>query len=202
MNSKRFNEVFNEQHENRKNILCGKAEEYASDDDRLHNFKVAAAVQELTPLQALAGMMAKHTVSVYDMLWSGKDYPLELWKEKITDSQNYLDLALALIIEGKENADCHESEENVEIVDLWAKLAQKEKCAEEFFNRARELQARVNELESANKAPKTDEVIAKHKQKTCEHEWVVNYSASTDAVAVLKCKKCGKKTLRQSEAAK
>ncbi|MBO5715621.1 MAG: hypothetical protein J6S23_04410, partial [Clostridia bacterium] len=45
----------------------------------------------------------------------------------------------------------------------------------------------------------TDKVIAKHKQKTCEHEWVVNYSASTDAVAILKCKKCGKKTLRQNE---
>lgn len=45
----------------------------------------------------------------------------------------------------------------------------------------------------------TDEIIEKHKQKTCEHEWVVNYSASTDAVAVLKCKKCGKKTLRQNE---
>jgi predicted nucleotidyltransferase len=45
-------------------------------------------------------------------------------------------------------------------------------------------------------------IITKHKQKTCEHEWVVNYSASTDAVAVLKCKKCGKKTLRQNEVAK
>jgi hypothetical protein len=47
-----------------------------------------------------------------------------------------------------------------------------------------------------------DEIIKKHKQKTCEHEWVVNCSASTDAVAVLKCKKCGKKTLRQNEVAK
>lgn len=154
MNSKRFNEVFNEQHENRKSILCGKAEEYASDVDRLHNFKVAAAVQELSPLQALAGMMAKHTVSVYDMLWSGKKYPLELWKEKITDSQNYLDLALALVVE---------------------------------------------EMESE---PGSDKIIEKHKQKTCEHEWIVVCAESNESIAVLKCKKCGKKTLRQNEVAK
>lgn len=45
----------------------------------------------------------------------------------------------------------------------------------------------------------TDEIIKKHKQKTCEHEWVVVCAESNEAVAVLKCKKCGKKTLRQNE---
>lgn len=48
----------------------------------------------------------------------------------------------------------------------------------------------------------TDEIIKKHKQKTCEHEWVVVCAESTEAVAVMKCKKCGKKTLRQNEVSK
>ena len=154
MNDIKFNEVVSKQHENRTGVLFKKAGEYASDNDRLHNFKVAAALQGLTPLQALAGMMAKHTVSIYDMIWSGEDYPLELWTEKFTDSQNYHDLALALVIE---------------------------------------------EMESESG---TDKIIEKHKQKTCEHEWIVVCAESNEAVAVMKCKKCGKKTLRQNEVSK
>lgn len=79
--------------------LSAKAAEYASDGDRLHNFKVAGAVEGISAIQALGGMMAKHTVSVYDMIGSGKDYPLDLWEEKIKDSINYLLLLWALIQE-------------------------------------------------------------------------------------------------------
>lgn len=35
------------------NILKSKAGEYASDKDRLHNFKVAARIKGQTPLEAL-----------------------------------------------------------------------------------------------------------------------------------------------------
>ena len=59
MTSKRFNEIIGDQLDRCEHILCVKAKEYAT-DDRLHNFKVAAALQG-TPRQALAGMMAKHT---------------------------------------------------------------------------------------------------------------------------------------------
>ena len=44
-------------------------------------------------------MMAKHTVSVYDMCESGEQYPVELWQEKITDSINYLLLLNAMVRE-------------------------------------------------------------------------------------------------------
>lgn len=81
--------------------LMHKAKEYATDGDRLHNFKVAAAIQGVSPKEALAGMMAKHTVSVYDMIGSCEDYPLELWEEKIKDSINYLFLLWALIQEAE-----------------------------------------------------------------------------------------------------
>lgn len=98
MNSEMFNKVTQEQIERSINVLCNKAKEYAT-TDRLHNFKVAAALQNKSPTQALAGMMAKHTVSVYDMCWSGEKYPTALWEEKITDSINYLLLLNALVRE-------------------------------------------------------------------------------------------------------
>ena len=73
--------------------------EYATDDDRLHNFKNAAGMMSCDPKEALAGMMAKHTISVYDMCRSCKDYPIELWNEKITDHINYLLLLKAIVEE-------------------------------------------------------------------------------------------------------
>ena len=105
MNTEDFNKIIHEQIDRCENTLCKKADEYAANDDRLHNFKVAAGLQDCLPTTALAGMMAKHTVSVYDMLRGleeGKSYPLELWDEKITDSINYLLLLLAAVRENYE----------------------------------------------------------------------------------------------------
>jgi hypothetical protein len=78
-----------------------KAGEYAT-SDRLHNFKVAGAVQGTSPLSALAGMMAKHTVSIYDLVGKseyGTEIPIEMWDEKIGDHINYLILMRALLEE-------------------------------------------------------------------------------------------------------
>lgn len=106
MNTDNFNKVLDEQLKRCTDVLVNKAKEYAT-SDRLHNFKVAAALQGITPKEALAGMMAKHTVSTYDMcLGANKEYPISLWNEKITDSINYLLLLRALVeesvAEGKE----------------------------------------------------------------------------------------------------
>lgn len=110
MKSERFNEIIEQRIEVCKNVLCNKATEYAT-DDRLHNFKVAAELQNCTPITALAGMMSKHTVSVYDLIqWQeqGLVVPLEMWVEKIGDSINYLLLLTALIAEKRdaEQLDC------------------------------------------------------------------------------------------------
>jgi hypothetical protein len=77
-------------------ILTSKAKEYAT-EDRLHNFRIAAALENCSPIQALGGMMSKHTVSIYDMINSGDAYSTKLWTEKITDHINYLLLLLALV---------------------------------------------------------------------------------------------------------
>ena len=98
MTATEFERLFEEQVERSRKELVNKASEYAI-EDRLHNFKVAAALEGKTPEQALAGMMAKHTVSVYDMAESGLAYPIELWQEKITDHINYLFLLNAIVRE-------------------------------------------------------------------------------------------------------
>jgi len=99
MNSKNFEKIFNHQHKRCKEVLINKASEYAT-EDRLHNFKVAAALEGTTPVNALGGMLAKHTVSLFDMCRGtaeNKQYPLAMWEEKITDHLNYLYLLRALI---------------------------------------------------------------------------------------------------------
>ena len=98
MNKTNFERLFEEQVNRSRSVLVSKAKEYAT-EDRLHNFKVAAALEGKMPEQALAGMMAKHTVSVYDMAESGLAYPIELWQEKITDHINYLFLLNAIVRE-------------------------------------------------------------------------------------------------------
>ena len=101
MDSMIFEQVLKERIEKCVNVLNVKADEYAT-SDRLHNFKVAAGLQGCTPIKALAGMMCKHTVSVYDLVndqEAGKTIPIELWDEKIGDSINYLLLLTALVAE-------------------------------------------------------------------------------------------------------
>ena len=100
MTATEFERIFEEQVERSRIVLVNKASEYAT-EDRLHNFRVAATLEGKTPEQALAGMMAKHTVSVYDMAESGQPYPIELWQEKITDHINYLFLLNAIVREGR-----------------------------------------------------------------------------------------------------
>ena len=84
------------------NTLFAKSEAYNDPDgDRLRNFKVAAELQHTTPIKALAGMMAKHTVSVYDLIDKSDEGWIDwkTWYEKIGDSINYLLLLSAVIHE-------------------------------------------------------------------------------------------------------
>lgn len=70
--------------------------------DRLAHFKKAAAIMSATPKAALLGMLSKHIVSVSDMCTDSRDYPIEKWDEKITDSINYL-LILRAIVEEEQH---------------------------------------------------------------------------------------------------
>ena len=102
---KEVDAVFDEQVKRCAAILQKKTKEYTGDDtDRLGAFKAAAALQHTTPERALAGMLAKHIVSLYDMCFAGSvSYEESVWDEKITDSLNYLFLLKAVVKEAKDN---------------------------------------------------------------------------------------------------
>lgn len=98
MKTEDFESIVEGQIQTCRDVLIVKAKEYAT-QDRLHNFKVAAELQGVTLREALAGMMAKHTVSVYDMCKPGPANDAAVWDEKITDHINYLLLLRAVIAE-------------------------------------------------------------------------------------------------------
>jgi len=98
MDSDRFEYILDAQIKRVQDVLVVKAAEYAT-EDRLANFKKAAGLRNVSPIQAISGMMAKHTVSIYDMAESGKTFPIDLWDEKITDHINYLILLRAALVD-------------------------------------------------------------------------------------------------------
>lgn len=96
MNSEKFDKVVDEQLKVCKDVLSSKSNEYAA-KSRLHNFEIAADMEGVSIEQALAGMMAKHTVSIYDLCFGRITADRDIWDEKITDSINYLLLLKAAI---------------------------------------------------------------------------------------------------------
>ena len=106
--------IINEQVQKCLDILVTKAKEYAPDGaDRLHNFKVSAKLHGSTEQAALAGMMAKHTTSIYDMCHSMDDFTKEQWDEKITDHINYLLLLQCIVHENRKEKN-NERKTNIE----------------------------------------------------------------------------------------
>lgn len=95
-----------------KHVLFGKNDGYTPGSDKLANFRKAANLQGITVMQAIHGMRAKHTVSVYDMVESGRVYPLDIWTEKITDDINYLLLLKAAVDEEADDLAKQEQEQH------------------------------------------------------------------------------------------
>ncbi len=99
MTTEEFEDILEERLFQIRRTLSAKAAEYAT-DDRLHNFKVAARVNNTTPARALWGMFTKHLVSVIDMV-EGRIEPTDkLVDEKVGDMINYLILLEAVLKEG------------------------------------------------------------------------------------------------------
>jgi hypothetical protein len=101
MNTQEFNAMFEQTVDRCRSVLCHKADEYAEDDDRLHNFNIASILQGNTPIESLGGMMVKHTVSVYDLIrrtGRGAEISEAMWNEKIIDHINYLILLRAAVV--------------------------------------------------------------------------------------------------------
>lgn len=85
-------------------LLLEKGREYATETDRFKQFDKAAAIMDSTPKQALAGMLTKHTTSVYDMILSDADFDSIVWEEKIADHITYLTLLWMMVCFDEESS--------------------------------------------------------------------------------------------------
>ena len=99
MNNEQFEDVFNNRIFECRSVMSRKSSEYASNDDKLHNFKVAAQLQGCSEERALGGFLAKHIVSIFDLINSEHYVPKSIWDEKIGDALNYLFLLDAMVAE-------------------------------------------------------------------------------------------------------
>ncbi len=108
MKSKVFNQLATHTVKSCLALMTEKSKEYASSDDKFHNFKTAARHDDTTPEKALHGMELKHRISVEDMIKDTERLTPEQFKEKynpnivdekIADSINYLLLLKGLLYE-------------------------------------------------------------------------------------------------------
>lgn len=99
MSNNTFTDIIAKQMDLCGNLLISKGEEYAPDVDRLAAFRKAAALQQCSMAQAAFGMLAKHLVSVADMVTVPAEYSICRWEEKLSDSINYLLILRAIIQE-------------------------------------------------------------------------------------------------------
>ena len=90
MTQNEFNVVLEQQYRKCADVLAHKKKEYTGDRiDRLSAFKIAASLQGCTPKAALAGMMSKHVVSLYDMCYSSLlqfDLPVSAFQQKPSEA--------------------------------------------------------------------------------------------------------------------
>lgn len=99
MTAETFNKIVEEQIEQIRAVLQSKAAGYATEGDRLHNFKTCANEFGGTPEQALWGYLLKHLTSIRDLVNGVRQPTKEVVDEKIGDSINYLILLKGLFLE-------------------------------------------------------------------------------------------------------
>lgn len=101
MKKEEFDRAVGELLRHAEETLVRKGGEYCLEDDRLGTFKRAAAIQGTSQESAIAGMMAKHIVSIYDTVASGRKMGKAFAQEKIGDAINYLAILYAAEMEGQ-----------------------------------------------------------------------------------------------------
>lgn len=99
-----FNIILNDTIQNALNVLGQKAEVYARDDDRLHNFRKAESIINLvhnrgTPAYAAWCIAAKQLATITDILDNPESFGKFEIDEKFGDMINYLILMKAIVYE-------------------------------------------------------------------------------------------------------
>lgn len=107
MTPQAFERVLRDRMNKTRALLARKGTEYQRGEDRLSNFKKAAALLGIPPEAACMGFLAKHLVSISDLVADagrGVSHPAPIWDEKIGDAVAYLVLLEALVMEGRSRA--------------------------------------------------------------------------------------------------
>lgn len=102
MTPEKFTDILSKMQSQCIKLLAIKEEEYSDGKDRLIQFKQAAALRGVTPLEACSGMMVKHTTKLYTMISAedkGKVHGQDAWEEILNDHSNYLTLLKAVLID-------------------------------------------------------------------------------------------------------
>lgn len=102
MTTKEFDKVLDEVLESTVKVMRSKSEEYATDDNKLHNFDQGARMTGQTREKVLYGFALKHLISINDIrndIEKGILPSKELLDEKFGDAINYLILEKASIID-------------------------------------------------------------------------------------------------------
>lgn len=103
MNIQIFDKLVERETQRMKDVMCSKSADYADGIDKLFNFKLAAELDGISPIEALRGMWLKHRSSIrqaLDELLDGKSCrPEAWWIEKLTDDRNYSMLLQGLLTE-------------------------------------------------------------------------------------------------------
>lgn len=98
MNDREFEKIVDRRLSIVQKILTSKTKEYATDKDRLHNFKRSSEVLGVSPAKSCFAYFTKHLVSIMDMVDFRRPSQLAI-DEKFTDAINYLLLLEALLVE-------------------------------------------------------------------------------------------------------
>jgi len=91
-------------------VLSSKSADYSDQifDDKLFNFKEAARIDNITPIESLRGMWLKHRASLSqgldELMCEEEPRSFGWWMEKSIDNINYNILLLALIKELNEES--------------------------------------------------------------------------------------------------
>jgi hypothetical protein len=91
-----FEDIINNRYSHNLDTMTAKGKVYSSQQDRLSNFKDTGAMNQVTPQDALWGMVSKHIIATKDMVKSG-EIPTEKWiAEYLGDIHNYMYLLEAI----------------------------------------------------------------------------------------------------------
>lgn len=105
MKAQQFQNILQDRIDKIREVLSSKQKEYATDHDKLHNFKEGARIDgKRTSAQVCWGYILKHLTSIHDIvneIAAGNTAKLPLIDEKIGDAINYLILLEAILKDGE-----------------------------------------------------------------------------------------------------